>query len=86
MTPWQITFDDTKWSEDDLTGAEACEIAVRCGDGWKSLDPFASPVHLCVITGVLAQRLEKWDYDTAVAHLYGLSAAELLGTLTAQEE
>lgn len=85
MSGWQISWQGATWTDDDITGAEAVDISMRCGDGWRSLDPFASPVHLTVIVGVLSQRLAAWTYDKTVGELGAMSASELLGLVSVKE-
>ena len=81
MKPWAITYDGNTWPSESITAGEAVDIAIVAGGGWAALDPYEHPGALVAITAVLiASRLGQ-PLEAALAHVRGMTAADLMGCL-----
>lgn len=85
MGDWRITWKEHTWVDDDVTVADACEIAQLCGDGWRSLDPLSSPVHLTMVVAVLAARDMKRPIGDVLVELQSMKVADLAAMIEAPE-
>jgi hypothetical protein len=82
MTPWRITWRHATFTDDDISVADACNIAGVVGDGWGSIDPWRSPVLLVGVTAVMAARmLDDTSVQAETAALMRLSAAQVLAII-----
>lgn len=82
---WTITWGSKSWTEDDLTGAHAALITILSGkDAWELLDPFAGPVTLMQIIGVLVSVDEQRDPLEVVAEIGAAPLKDLLAAVSVE--
>jgi hypothetical protein len=81
--PWRITWQGMEWTEDGagLTAGDVCRLQVLVGDGWASIDPRRSPLHLVSMIAVLASKVAGVDPVELLPVIQATPAEEFLGAL-----
>lgn len=86
MRPFSITVDGHTFTDLDLTGQDLvdAELMGRGAGivGWAAVDPWAGPLELVNLIGVVVSRLTGERYDAIVTRLASTPAVDITAMLT----
>ena len=86
MNKWTITWDEHKWTDDDVLGAHLVAVADVLGaDSWTAISPWTGVKALSAWIVVLLASTNGGDMDEALKNVYGASGAKLVGALATRE-
>lgn len=84
---WQITWNGRVWTEQDLTiGHVAAIVQSQGADSWEQIDPFAGPLRLLGILGVLVAADNEHTVEETIRAIALRPAVDLLNALSVVEE
>lgn len=81
--PWAITWAGQTWTDEtaELTAADLCRLQIMVGDGWRSANPWQSPLHLVSMIALLAARIADVDPLELVPLVHATPAEEFLAAI-----
>lgn len=82
---WRLSWDGVVWTAADLTADEVASLQVLLEDGWSSLDPRRTPVHLLNHLAVHLAAVTEFDYGVWTERLKLSTLPELLAALAPVE-
>lgn len=83
VRPWRIEWSGYAWTDADadLTAGDVCRLQVLVGDGWASVNPWASPLHLVSMISVLAAKATGADPLEVLALVQATPAEVFVGAI-----
>ena len=86
MTPWQITYNDHTWTDEDVALAHVAVVSTLLGgDSWEDAEPWGGPQRLGAWITVLESAATGRPMEDVMVEVQRLSHVALAGMLTRRE-